>query len=745
MRALKNLDLHRKLLLIVGWAVASLVLLLALSLYSRWHQSLQEPRTLALHLVEMANGVINRYQRQEQAGALTREQAQKLSVETLRNMRYQDLYFVIVDQDQRLLLHTDRPELESQTTRGGRESGALTRITADMLNAVQRDGNGFISYEWPKPGASQPVAKIGYAREFAPWNWVLATGVYTDEIKDKFTSAAFRDLLITVILAVFLAVFSLWLTRGTVASAQELLDLSHRLARGDLTQKARVLGGDELGQAAQALNQTAASIHGMLDTGHVDWNAGSQQHHQLERVLSVVESAPSSIMVADHNLRLSYLNPAMERLLRSVEGHLPTPVSALVGQPLDLFYRQQNDLRRIIADPTQLPHKAIITLGNEFFELFFSAVHSRDGTYRGPMVTWQLITEKLRNEQAVKGIVEREKEQGQLLQTRVEHMLKAVSAAASGDLTQEMAVTGTDAIAQMGQGLSQLLATLRDSMARIGQTAQTLAGAAEELTMVSDQMGGNAEAASTRATLATSVADQVSNNVEAVAAATEEMGASIREIAQNAAEAARIVASAVTMAQNANTTVRKLGDSSAGIGNIIKVITSIAEQTHLLALNATIEAARAGEAGKGFAVVANEVKELAKETAKATEEIGRKIEAIQMDTGSAVDAIGGISTIVNQINDIQITIASAVEEQTATTNEISRSVADAARGSAEIANNITNVAQAAQNTVSSANDVHTASGEMARMAAELQQLVDRFRYEAGGHYSGTRRGMRSTG
>jgi methyl-accepting chemotaxis protein len=216
-----------------------------------------------------------------------------------------------------------------------------------------------------------------------------------------------------------------------------------------------------------------------------------------------------------------------------------------------------------------------------------------------------------------------------------------VSAAAAGDLMQELATTGSDTLDRMAQGLNQLLSTLRDSMTRIGRTALTLAGAAEELTMVSHQMGGNAEAASNKAVLASTTADQVSANVDAVATATEEMGASIREIAQNAAEGAKVVASAVTMAQNANATVRKLGESSAGISNIIKVITSIAEQTHLLALNATIEAARAGEAGKGFAVVANEVKELAKETAKATEEIGRKIEAIQIDTGSAVGAIGG--------------------------------------------------------------------------------------------------------
>jgi methyl-accepting chemotaxis protein len=172
--------------------------------------------------------------------------------------------------------------------------------------------------------------------------------------------------------------------------------------------------------------------------------------------------------------------------------------------------------------------------------------------------------------------------------------------------------------------------------------------------------------------------------------------------------------------------VGKLGDSSAEIGQVIKVITSIAQQTNLLALNATIEAARAGEAGKGFAVVANEVKELAKETARATEDISRKIEAIQNDTKSAVSAIGQIALVINQINDISNTIASSVEEQTATTTEIGRNVTEAAKGSAEIAQNITAVAQAAQSTTSGAADSLKASTELARMAADLQKNVSRF-------------------
>jgi methyl-accepting chemotaxis protein len=186
------------------------------------------------------------------------------------------------------------------------------------------------------------------------------------------------------------------------------------------------------------------------------------------------------------------------------------------------------------------------------------------------------------------------------------------------------------------------------------------------------------------------------------------------------------------MADSANVTINKLGESSAQIGHVIKVITSIAEQTNLLALNATIEAARAGEAGKGFAVVANEVKELAKETARATEEIGRKVAAIQGDTGSVVDAIAEIGRIIGQINEIQTTIATAVEEQTATTSEIGRNVQEAAKGSTEIAENISGVAQAAQSTSSGATETQASAGELSRMAGELKRLVGQFRVDSSG-------------
>lgn len=319
-----------------------------------------------------------------------------------------------------------------------------------------------------------------------------------------------------------------------------------------------------------------------------------------------------------------------------------------------------------------------------------------------------------------------EREAAAVLAGKVTQILDMVSAAAAGDLTRDLDIEGDDAVGQVADGLRTLMATLRSSMGNISGAAETLGAAADQLTSLAEGMGEGASMTSDRAASASSASVQVSASIQTVATAAEEMTASIREIAKNATEAATVATDAVTVASEAQGTVASLGESSAEIGQVIKVITSIAQQTNLLALNATIEAARAGDAGKGFAVVANEVKELAKETAKATEEIGQKIEAIQSDTQGAVSAISRIADVIARINDIQSTIASAVEEQTATTNEIARSVTEAAAGANGIAEDVTQVATAAADTREGAQNTLTSATELTGVASELRDMVGRF-------------------
>jgi methyl-accepting chemotaxis protein len=298
---------------------------------------------------------------------------------------------------------------------------------------------------------------------------------------------------------------------------------------------------------------------------------------------------------------------------------------------------------------------------------------------------------------------------------------------ADGDLTRSTGLHSRDEPGRMGRALDTAIARLRQTVTTIEGSATSLAGASEQMSSTAANIATSAEETSAQALAVAAAAEEVSRSVETVSAGSEQMGASIREISQNASEAARVASDAVTITANTSATMNKLGDSSAEIGNVIKVITSIAEQTNLLALNATIEAARAGEMGKGFAVVASEVKDLAQETARATEDISRRVQAIQSDTSGAVTAIEEISAVIGRISEFQTTIASAVEEQTATTAEMNRSVSEAAGGAGEIAQNITGVADAARMTSEGVTQTQQATIELARMSTELSSLVSTFR------------------
>lgn len=411
------------------------------------------------------------------------------------------------------------------------------------------------------------------------------------------------------------------------------------------------------GQPIGAVHTWVASVETMVETG-------SGQSLPATMFQNMLENIPINVILANRQFEIVYLNPASVNQLRKIEHLLPTKVDRIIGQKIDIFHKRPEMQRGIVSDPRNLPHRAKIKLGAETLDLLVSAIYDKDGQFMGPMVTWNVVSDRV--------------QMADDFETTVKNVVNRVMASS----------------VQM-QDSSKSLATSSEETAR---QAQVVAAASEEAT----------------------------RNVQTVSSAAEELSASISEIARHVQDASEMTSSAVTQAHSTNDTIRKLGDASQEIGQVIKVITSIAQQTNLLALNATIEAARAGEAGKGFAVVANEVKELARQTGRATEDISLKISAIQTSTGVAVKAIESISEMIRRINEISTTIASAVEEQSAATSEISRNVSEAAMGTAEVTNNISSVSQAADASGRDAQSILGSSAELSSLATKLDEISSEF-------------------
>jgi methyl-accepting chemotaxis protein len=380
----------------------------------------------------------------------------------------------------------------------------------------------------------------------------------------------------------------------------------------------------------------------------------------------MIDQLPMAVMVADprDGFRITYMNGETRRVLGTVEHLLPAKVDTLVGQSIDIFHRNPAHQHRLLGDPANLPHRARIRLGPETMDLRISAVTDAAGSYVGTMLVWKLITDQVKLAEAFEA-----------------------------------------SVAKVARNIGEGAAGMKD--------------VAEAMTEAASDTGKRAVAVS-------AATEQASANVQTVAASAEELAASVQEISRQVSESAAIAAQAAREAGATDETVAGLSDAAARIGDVVRLIGDIAGQTNLLALNATIEAARAGEAGKGFAVVASEVKNLAGQTAKATDEIAAQIAAMQQATGQAVTAIRGIGGTITRMNEIAAGIAAAVEEQGAATAEIARSVQQAAAGTSEVSHNIGAVSAAIDRTGDQAAQVLASANGLTGEASTLVSEVESF-------------------
>jgi methyl-accepting chemotaxis protein len=509
---------------------------------------------------------------------------------------------------------------------------------------------------------------------------------------------------------------------------------------------------------------------------------------ELEMFQSMMDCMPVNVMVADpETLNITYVNKTSIETLRPLEHLLPVKADDLLGACIDIFHKNPSHQRQLLANPANLPHTARITLGDEILDLLVSPIFDRNGSYVAPVLTWSVVTEAVKKESAVERMETmvdnmpinvmmcdpETLEMTYINQTSVDtlqavkHLLPAGvdpqnmlgvcidvfhkepsmqrrmladpnnmphnAKIALGPETLDLKVSAVmDANGgYIGPMVTWSVVTahvqmIADFETNVKSVVDQVAAASTEMRATAESMAASSEESVRQSNAVAAAAEEATANVQTVASASEELSSSISEISRQVSQSSKIAQEAVQEAERTNETVQGLAEASTKIGEVVNLINDIASQTNLLALNATIEAARAGEAGKGFAVVASEVKNLANQTARATEDISSQIAAIQQATTGAVEAIQGIGKTIDEVNEIAGTIAAAVEEQGAATNEISRNVQEAATGTQEVSQNIQGVSQAANEAGQGASEVLSAAEELSKQSEDLGNQVDAF-------------------
>ena len=726
---IKNSRFSTQFVVISTLAVIAMMTIAAINAFALKQSLMDERRELTRSAVTLAHHVVATEAQRALENGESIELAKARATEQLNNLRYghsDDEYYFVLNFDTRMVVHPihkksigqDRSKLEDHTGQ---------RFNQRMVDIASNEGSGYVHYYWTKSEAIGPQRKVSYVIAYEPWQWAIVSGMYLDDIDAAFQKRLANSAAILVISTILIIGFAMLVVRNLKGDCRRIMNRLEKIKTDEFDNPAmlaEIYSRNELGDVMRALTQTQSVVMKRKELQHLD----------TVRIKEALDLASSPVILANADNQVSYANNSALALFESMKPSLQASCPLFEAKPLiglsltqlhpepQRLLQQLNNLNDSFSEELEVSDLLLK-------EVITPITSDKANTNFGVIVEWEDISPQRDHDLKIKEQATVEREKLTYLRTRLDQLLATVDAASAGDLSKELNITGDDAVGVMAKSLGNFLTHLRSSLSTIGGHASTMNLEADSLNVASEKLGKSSESTSTQATTASRGAEDISKAVNDVASASEQMSVAISEIADHASNAAKVGSTAVQLAGSTDQSIRQLAESSTQIGQVLRVITTIAEQTNLLALNATIEAARAGEAGKGFAVVANEVKELANQTAKATEDIERMIASIQTDTQTSMSEITQIVETVGQINCIQTTIADAVRQQMSTTQEISRSAQAAAAGCSDVADNINQTAKNASDAKLSVDQSRKAIDGLAAMATELHELVRYYRVD----------------